>query len=415
MREKLEIRNKEYTIKVAANKIAGMRTKETISRAARVFREGKIGTAVARGEVDFQELIKTAESNLNLGLTYNYILPENRIYYKDFTESYPVLGMDDVINLSKEILRALTERYDGFTFSHNISSEVTSTLLENNRGLSLYENHQIFSCSLLFKEKGGANVIDGYVYYFTSASPDLTDFYSYTEDFFNAYSKKVEIEGGDYPVIFAELEPQEMILEFFKETLNGKRYYEGSSLLSGRLGERLFSESLTLFDSCLLPEYGYIRPFDLEGVIRETPDLVLIDNGRLSQVVLDISNATKFRKTTTGNAFRGYKDNPHIDFNLLRLKPGEKLLREIVNGKRVIVPIIASGGSYTDKGDFATPVQLAFVYEDGRLIGRAPQLEISGSFLRLFHEGLLGVSKDKFVSYYPTTPFVLNMGVRVLD
>ena len=154
MREKLEIRQKESTVKIAANKIVGMRTKETISRAARVFRDGKIGTAVARGEVDFQELIKTAESNLNLGLTYNYMLPENRIYYRDFTEISPVLGMDDVINLSKEILMYLTERYKGFSFSHNISSEVSSTLLENNRGLSLFENHQVFYCTLLFKEKG---------------------------------------------------------------------------------------------------------------------------------------------------------------------------------------------------------------------------------------------------------------------
>ena len=230
----------------------------------------------------------------------------------------------------------------------------------------------------------------------------MTDFYLYCEDFFNAYSNKIKIEEGNHPIIFAELEPQEMILDFFKETLNGKRYYEGSSLLSGRLGDTLFSETVTLLDSCLLPEYGYIRPFDLEGVIRDYPDLVLIDKGRLSQVALDIANAKKFGKTTTGNGFRGYKDNPHIDFNLLRLKPGDRGLREMMNGRRGIVPIIASGGAYTDKGDFATPVQLAFVYEDGRLIGRTPQLEISGSFLKLFNEGLYGVSREqvrKLLSY----------------
>ena len=51
---------------------------------------------------------------------------------------------------------------------------------------------------------------------------------------------------------------------------------------------------------------------------------------------------------------------------------------------------MASGGDTTPDGHFATPVQMAYLMEDGRLVGRLPELNISGSFFDLLGSDYIG-------------------------
>ena len=51
---------------------------------------------------------------------------------------------------------------------------------------------------------------------------------------------------------------------------------------------------------------------------------------------------------------------------------------------------MASGGDTTPDGHFATPVQLAYLMEDGKLVGRLPDLTVSGSFYDMLGKDFLG-------------------------
>ena len=55
----------------------------------------------------------------------------------------------------------------------------------------------------------------------------------------------------------------------------------------------------------------------------------------------------------------------------------------------------ASGGDWTDDGNFATPVQCAYVYRDGKLIGRLPEFTMTVKLDELFGDRFVGCSTDK--------------------
>lgn len=64
-------------------------------------------------------------------------------------------------------------------------------------------------------------------------------------------------------------------------------------------------------------------------------------------------------------------------------------LGALAPGKAVYV-VIASGGDMTPEGHYATPVQMAYLVENGKLVGRLPELNISGNFFELLGKDYLG-------------------------
>ena len=57
--------------------------------------------------------------------------------------------------------------------------------------------------------------------------------------------------------------------------------------------------------------------------------------------------------------------------------------------------VLASGGDTTPDGHFATPVQMAYLMENGKLVGRLPELNIGGNFFDLLGKGFLGAVQDE--------------------
>ena len=48
----------------------------------------------------------------------------------------------------------------------------------------------------------------------------------------------------------------------------------------------------------------------------------------------------------------------------------------------------------TPEGHFATPVQMAYLLEDGRIKGRLPELNISGDFFDMLGKDYVGTVRD---------------------
>jgi PmbA protein len=101
----------------------------------------------------------------------------------------------------------------------------------------------------------------------------------------------------------AVLEPyaiSELLFYFGFTSLNALALLEGRSYLSGRLGERLFHESFTLWDDGLDPR-GYPKAFDLEGVPKQR--VALVEEGVARDVVWDRRTA---RQAADGRVSTGH-------------------------------------------------------------------------------------------------------------
>lgn len=79
----------------------------------------------------------------------------------------------------------------------------------------------------------------------------------------------------------------------------------------------------------------------------------------------------------------------------LAVRPTGKTLAELLGDRPAVLIDTASGGDTTPDGNFASPVQCAYLYQSGRLVGRLPEFSVRGSLFDLFGAQYLGCSTDR--------------------
>ncbi len=171
------------------------------------------------------------------------------------------------------------------------------------------------------------------------------------------------------PVVFESQTARSLLANIF-DAVDGDAIYRGASFLTGKLGERIASENVTVIDDGTLPGLFGTSPFDDEGVpSRRT---VVIDRGVLQSYLLNTYTARKLGLKTTGNAARGITGNTGVGHGNLFLEKGERTPAEIIRGIRkglYVTELIGSGvnivsgdysrgaaGLWIENGEFAYPV-----------------------------------------------------------
>ena len=138
------------------------------------------------------------------------------------------------------------------------------------------------------------------------------------------------------------------------------------------------------------PETSYDCPFfDAEGQVAEDLRVPLIRNGVLENLLATKQTAAQYGLRAAGTAGAVYDGVPGVSIPSIRVKPTAASLAELVPGESVLV-VTASGGDTTPQGHFATPVQCAFLMEDGKPVGRLPELSVSGDFFDLLGKDWIG-------------------------
>ena len=171
------------------------------------------------------------------------------------------------------------------------------------------------------------------------------------------------------PVVFDALTARSLLGNVF-EAVDGESVYRKASFLTGKLGERIAAEGVTIVDDGTLPGLFGTSPFDDEGVpSRRT---LVIERGVLKNYLLNTYTARKLGLRTTGNAARGITGNASVGHGNLYLEKGERAPEEIVRGIRkglYVTELIGSGvnivtgdysrgaaGQWIENGEFAYPV-----------------------------------------------------------
>lgn len=150
--------------------------------------------------------------------------------------------------------------------------------------------------------------------------------------------------------------------------LEGDFNRKGTSLYSGRVGERVASELVTIYDDGNLPGERGSLTVDDEG----TPGQhnVLIENGILRGYMHDRLNGGLMGSASTGSARRqSYRVMPQPRMCNTYMTDGESTRDEIIGSvKRGIFATSFSGGQVEiSKGDFVFMLAEGYLIEDGKL------------------------------------------------
>ena len=154
----------------------------------------------------------------------------------------------------------------------------------------------------------------------------------------------------------------------------------GTSLYSGRVGERVASELVTIFDDGNLPgERGSVAVDD-EGVAGEHK--VLVENGVLRGYMQDRLNARLMGVKSTGNGRRqSFRFLPQPRMCNTHMPNGQSTVEEIIaSTKRGLYAKSFAGGQVEiSKGDFVFMVAEGYLIENGKITTAVKNATIVGN------------------------------------
>lgn len=154
----------------------------------------------------------------------------------------------------------------------------------------------------------------------------------------------------------------------------------GTSLYSGRVGERVASELVTIYDDGNMAEERGSLNVDDEGVAGQHK--VLVENGILRGYMQDVLNARLMGTTSTGSGRRqSFRFAPQPRMCNTYMPDGPSAIDEILKStKRGIYAKSFSGGQVEiSKGDFVFMVGEGYLVEDGKITAPLKNATIVGN------------------------------------
>lgn len=194
------------------------------------------------------------------------------------------------------------------------------------------------------------------------------------------------IEPGEYEVL---LEPPALaeMLEWLNYVSFGSRpYQQGTSFLSGRIGNKLTSDQVTIYDNGLDPK-TVAFPFDFEGVPKRR--VLFLDKGVAKGAVYDRLAAAKAGTASTGHAGTPDESNEGAYALNVFLAPGrahrDRMISKIRRGV-LVTRFHYINGLIDTRNSVLTGMTRdgTFLIENGEIAYGVKNLRFTDSFLRAF-------------------------------
>lgn len=206
-------------------------------------------------------------------------------------------------------------------------------------------------------------------------------------------SSPADVEPGEYEVVLNGYATVDLVSVLGWCGLGALSLQEGRSFMSGRIGQQIMSENISLVDDGA-DKRGWIRKFDGEGYPKRRVEL--ISGGTAKGVVYDSYTAFREGRESTGHGIGGIGTLGPMPTNLV-MEPGETSVDEMIAA--VKRGLFVTRFHYTNvlKESDAVVTGMTrdgtFLIEDGRVVGPVKNLRFTESILRAF-SGTLHVGRE---------------------
>ena len=403
-REVYSEHSKRTTLSVANNAVSAVQKANTVKTGLRLYDNGCIGVAGAIGAYDENRLADHAKQMLTFRIPYNCVPAADVSRTVDLSGCF-TLSEEDFVRSSEELLDRLARQFPRFAFSHKITYEEFEARLQNDLGADLVYRDKWVQAELLIKHKKSKNVMDSAGVDVMRGS-DVNGMFKAISETCACYEEKVPVADGKMPVVFWL---DNSVLNKFTD-LNGRAMGTGASLFSGKIGEKLFADHFSLFVE-RNPKELYQCFFDAEGTVLPDDRFPLIENGVLKTPYSSKKIAGEYGYAVTGSAGGEYDSVPDTSYGGVRVQSSGKTIKELLGGRKAVYVVFASGGDFTSQGEYASPVQSAFLFDGVQLLGRLPQISISSNIYDMFGKDFIGASSDGNSPHTPLKYLAMEMDV----
>lgn len=386
MKERLSSINEQLVVSYEENKKKVVQKNTSIKNSFRVYRDGFAGINYCLGEVDEVEGFQKAEANLNRKRPYPF---EHALGVRHRDKTEEKLTDKEVVEIAEESFSYLLKTYPDFTFGGSFERRDGTSKLVSDAGSDYSNRDCCITASINFKHKASKDIVDGY-FSFSLRKYDPKVFTRMADDYLANYLVPV-----DFPDEIIIDEQYYGTLNYLLGQINGENLALKTSLLTGKIGERIFNENFTLYHD-VTDEETWFNPFwDGDGEVYENDRKLLIDHGTVLNGLAGKRDAKKYGIPYTGPSYFDFADVPSTGGVNGRIVKSEKTVKELLDGRMAVIPVMQAGGGYNDKGEYTMPVQNALLFDGEKILGKLPQFTIVTNFMDIFGKNFIGVGSDR--------------------
>ncbi len=191
------------------------------------------------------------------------------------------------------------------------------------------------------------------------------------------------------------------ILNTFASAISSSVITRGTSFLKDKINQKIFSDSINIFDKPDIMKGLGSRSFDAEGVKNET--LKLVEQGILKHYLIDTYNGKKLNLKSNGRC--GGASNLYIDNGKISYKD---LLNS--NSKSLYITETIGHGSNIVTGDYSVGAT-GFLIENGEFKYPINEITVAGNFKEMFQN--ITLANDLEFNYSTNSPTMMIEGMIV--
>ncbi|MDR4504528.1 MAG: TldD/PmbA family protein [Candidatus Scalindua sp.] len=370
------------------NKLKSVHTKSIRGVGLRVIREGKIGFSSTTDFRDPERVVSNAIESAKFGQKA-YFEFQSKTQYKDVklydeeVVSYPI---EKGIQIGREAIEKALTVNPNYECGVSIAKGVGKYRLLNSKGLDVSSQSTSIGLGLdilLVRDSSLLLVSEG-----ESSTKLIKDLDKHTTKALNSLrlaEKECKVATAGYPVIFTS-KAIGNLLATFESVCNGKLVQKGASPLTGKLGEKILDERITIYDDSTIDYADGSFICDDEGVPAQKT--ILYESGVLRNYIYDLQTAGIMNTKSTGNGTRSFASQPSPGNSNIVVETGnmsfEAMIKDLKRGI-LIDQVLGGGQSNTLAGEFSVNIDLGYLVDNGEIVGRVKDCMIAGNVFDIFN------------------------------
>lgn len=407
----------ETPVQFEANRLKNIQSKQSISVALRIVKDGRIGYATATSLDNAEELVGMAVETAEFGMKAEFEFPGASSYpeIEVFDPAVDAVSTDEMVALGNGMIDVLRKHTADLQCEAAVSKGSVNVEIINSRGGKASYRQSVFSIAVEGTLIKGTDML--FVGDHQSSCHPVLESSSLTGKVLEQLDhakNRAAIATGSLPVIFTPGGIASSMAMPLTAAFNGKTVLEGASPIGDKLEQQVFDTRFFLRDDPTIPYRPASGPCDEEGVpSRVTP---LIEAGTVKNFLYDLQTAALAGKASTGNGHRMRGGLPAPSPSALVIGTGDTayadMLADIKEGLVVEQLMGAEQGNILG-GDFSGNVLLGFKVENGKIVGRVKDTMVSGNIYTMLREIAAIGAEAEWVGGFLNTPYLYFTGVAV--
>ena len=394
--ELLTVRGEATKIAFEANHLKRSEVEESSGMAVRVIKDGRLGFAASTDAGASDKLVENALQSAAMGEAVPLDFPGAMAAptvrtYDGKIEDLPAQAM---VELGQGLVEQVLAVEPEARVNLEINRGVNRLTLRNSAGADVGFVRTPLSVSYEISRVKGDDVL--LLFGGTGATvwtEELRDSMREACGKLRLARQSAALSSGRMPVLFAPTGTLALVLPLLMG-LSGKNVHTKTSPLTGKVGEKLFDDKLTVVDDPTLSGRLGSAAYDDEGVAHRRN--VLIEAGTLRRFYYDLKTAAQDGTESTGNGGRSLFAPPSPALSNVVVGTGTVALADMLAGVEhglwVEDPLGLGQGNVLS-GAFSNSLSLAYVIEKGEIAGRVKDVSIAGNVYEVLRD-ISAVSRE---------------------